>query len=97
MEISEVRFERRVVKSPDVLLQQIDGEAVLLHMTRGEYYGLDSVGTAMWQALEESSSIQSAYERLAAEFAVEPDQLKTDLHKLIQDLVKHELVQVADA
>jgi hypothetical protein len=96
MEISEVRFDRRVVKSPDVLLQQIEGESVLLHMTLGEYYGLNVPGTAMWQALAESPSIQVAYDRLAAEFDVEPERLKSDLIRLIQDLTVQGLIQLAD-
>ena len=94
MGIVDLTADFRLVPSREVLLQQIDGEAVLLHMTLGEYYGLNPSGTMMWQALVESPSLQAAYERLIAEYDVEPDVLKQDLIRLVDDLVAHALVQL---
>jgi hypothetical protein len=97
METLEIPFDRHVVLSPDVLLQHIDGESVLLHMTLGEYYGLNESGTAMWRALSESPSVQAAYERLSDEFDVEPERIKMDLTRLVQDLLAHELIKLDPA
>ncbi len=85
-------FRTRVVKPPDILMQELEGESVFLHLERGEYLGLDEVGTRMWETLVASESIQAAYESLLAEYDVEPDQLRRDLDELLEKLLEHGLV-----
>lgn len=88
-------FERRVVVAPDVLVRDLDGETVLLNLNSELYFGLDPVGTAMWQALTLSDSIQAAYSILLAAYDVDPGQLRRDLAQLIESLIAHGLL-VAD-
>ena len=40
--------------SPEALFQELDGETVLLNLQSERYYGLDDVGTRMWQLLAEN-------------------------------------------
>src|SRR5262249_17168187 len=91
-----IRTTKRVVVPPDVLINVIDGESVLLNLKTESYFGLDDVGTRMWQALTGSESIQAACERLLSEFEVERPQLEQDLEALIKKLVEHGLVDLVD-
>lgn len=88
---------RRVSQPEHVLLQEVNGESVLVNLNTEHYFGLDDVGTSMWAALTSSPSIHHAYERLLAEYAVAPDQLRRDLLELLQQLVEHGLVQLSEA
>ncbi len=63
---------KRVVVQPDVLANVIDGEAVLLNLKSECYFGLDEVGTRMWQVLTESESVRVAYETLQSARATSP-------------------------
>lgn len=82
----------RVVKSPDVLLQDLNGEAVLLNLRNGKYYGMDENSFYMYKTLISASSIQTAYESLLQEFDVTPDQLLTDLESFISTLKENDLI-----
>ncbi len=85
------------VSSPEgVLIRELDGEAVLLNLNSEAYFGLDEVGTRMWNALTTSKSVQAAYETLLGEFEVEADRLHTDLQDLVTQLVDHGLLEVRD-
>ena len=77
-----VSFDTRVVRPSDILMQELEGESVFLHLERGQYLGLDEVATRMWEALVSSESIQAAYDSLLGEFDVEPEQLRRDLEEL---------------
>jgi hypothetical protein len=81
----------------DVLIRELDGEAVLLNLKSEAYFGLDEVGTRMWQVLTTSESIEAAYETLLAEYEVEPARLHQDLTGLIDRLVEHGLLEVSGA
>lgn len=77
-----------------VLFREVGGEAVLLHTDSGKYFGLDPVGTRMWQVLAEEGDIEPACQRLLGEFEVEEERLRRDLVSLIDDLKTHRLLEV---
>jgi Coenzyme PQQ synthesis protein D (PqqD) len=95
--VTVISSAKRVAALPDVLANVVDGETVFLNLKSESYFGLDEVGTRMWQVLTTSESVQVAYETLLAEYEVEKDQLQRDLDDLIEQLVGHELVEVVDA
>lgn len=86
----------RVIKPPDVLLQDLEGEAVLLNLTNGQYYGMDENSHHMYQTLVSSSSIKVAYETLLIEYEIEPEQLEADLEQFVSHLLDNGLLIYAD-
>ena len=89
-----ISFEKKVVIPKDVLVNELQGESVLLNLDNENYYGLDEVGTRMWAVLKESETIQAAYDSLVDEYEVEPEVLRKDLEALIQHLLDEGLVQL---
>lgn len=83
------------VRMPDEVLFRILGdEAVILNLSTGTYFGLDSVGTRMWQLISEHESTEKVVEALLAEYDVEEKQLRRDLDDLIRELTDKGLVTV---
>ncbi len=72
--------------SPDVLEQELDGETVLLDLGSDNYFGLDEVGTRVWQLLRDGKDSEAIVDRMADEFDVEIGQLRTDLEALLAEL-----------
>ena len=89
-----ITFTNRVRVSPDVLVSNMEGESVLLNLQSETYFGLDEVGTHMWNTLTGAESIQAAYDALAAEYDVEPDRLRDDLEELVRKLTEQGLVEI---
>ena len=87
---------RHVVKGPDVLLQDLEGEAVLLNLRNGQYYGLDENSYHMYKTLTSSRSVQAAYEALLQEYEIEPGQLRSDLDKFLTHLLENGLLIYAN-
>jgi hypothetical protein len=86
------------VRSPDhVLVRELGGESLLLNLDSETYFGLDDVGTRMWTLLVASPSIEHALAALCAEYGVEDDILRRDLAALLDELLDHGLLVVADA
>ena len=88
-------FDSKVRVPEDVLVAQLDGESVLLNVKSAYYFGLDEVGTRIWDLLVSSESIQRAYESGLAEFDVEPDSFRTDMAELLDSLVGQGLLEVS--
>src|SRR5438128_1661217 len=87
-------FTFRVSVAPDVLVQVMGEEAVMLNLKTELYLGLDAVGTRMWILLTESPSIQHAYESLLREYEVEATRLERELNDFIDRLLEQSLIHL---
>ena len=82
--------------SPDVLFQEINGETVLLDLMSESYFGLDKTATRIWQLLQADKALPEIYRIMAAEFEVDPEELKRDLRDHLEELSTAGLVTVTD-
>lgn len=82
-----------VTPSPEVLFRELSGEGMLLNLRSGRYYGLDGVGTRIWQMLTEGRSIEAAVVQLLAEYDVSRERLEQDVRSFVGALETHGLVR----
>jgi coenzyme PQQ synthesis protein D (PqqD) len=86
----------RVAVNSSVICADLEGEAVLLDIETGMYFGLDAVGTRIWTLLEQGASEGELLAQILEEYAVEPDRLKSDLSDFLAVLQTHRLARVVD-
>ncbi len=91
---SAVTLDSRVARSSDVLVQILDGEAVLLDLASESYFGLNTVGTRIWSLLGELPDLRAIHARLCAEFDADPERIANDLQLLVGRLAETGLVKV---
>ena len=84
-------FTRKLRFSDTVLSQEIDGEMVLLDTNTEQYFGLDTVATDFWKLLGEDMTLEKTYKELLNIYEVEPNILKKDLEKFVEDILKNDL------
>lgn len=76
----------------DIAFRDIAGEAVVLNLSTGIYFGLDAVGTRIWHLLAEHGSSEPVVNTLLAEYDVEEERLRRDIEALLQQLLDKGLV-----
>ena len=77
-----------------VVVQEIGGEAVLVDLRGGFYYGLNGTATEMWKTLVERQTPAAALERLKQTQAAPIEVLERDLLRLAEDLLQRKLLTV---
>lgn len=87
---------KRVVAAENVLVRELAGESVLLHLDSESYFGLDEIGTGMWEVLIAHPSVDAAFLALLETYDVAPDQLRVDLEQFVAQLAQAGLVDVRD-
>ena len=85
----------RVRVNDDVLFQELQGEAVVLNLKSGVYFGLDPVGTRIWQLFAAHESLSEIAHAIVAEYDVTEDRSAADLLALVTDLERNGLVTVS--
>jgi hypothetical protein len=84
----------RVEVPKHVLVRFLDKESVFLNLETENYYGLDEIGTRMWQVVTAAPTIDDAYAQLLSEFDVEADLLRQNFSELLGRLVDLGLLRV---
>lgn len=88
--------DTRLSHSDDVLYQEVGGEAVLLDLASEQYFGLDPVGTRIWDLLDGQTSLDSIHRHLCSEYDADPERIRDDLMSLADALLTAGLVRQAD-
>ncbi len=89
-----MNLNQKITLSPDVISQEVSGETVLLDLESENYFGLDEVGTRIWQLIKEKEDLQAIYNTLLDEYEVEESRLQADLEALLGDISKLGLVSL---
>ncbi len=90
--MTKTTLHTHVQVPPAVLFRDLDGEAILLNTASGNYFGLDAVGSRMWQSLSQGGSVAQAYAMLLREYKVTPEQLQADLLTFVDKLCERALL-----
>jgi hypothetical protein len=84
-----------ITVDPDVVFRELDGEAVILNLESGIYFGLDYVGTRIWQLIREHGALQKVFETMCDEYDVGSDTLERDLLQLVDELCVKRLARAS--
>lgn len=80
-------LQDRLEPSPDVVTRVLDNETVLMDMASGSYFGLDEVGTVIWQALDEGETLASACDRVSESYDIDRARVEADVAALADAIV----------
>ena len=83
----------RVVLSDEQVYTTLGGEAVILGLRDGVYYGLDAVGARVWELIAEPRRVADLVSTIVSEFDVTVEQCERDLIALLDDLAARSLVR----
>lgn len=90
--MTEITIESRIKLSDEVLFQELEGDAVLLDMKSGVYFGLDRVGTRMWQLMSDTQPLSAVVAAVVSEFDVAEERCAEDVLALARKLAEQGLL-----
>jgi len=72
----------------------LNGETVLLSSTTNQYYGLNTVGSRIWELIQQPRRLSAICNVLAEEFQVDPSICERDTRELVGKLGEAELAKL---
>jgi hypothetical protein len=80
----------------EVAAKVMDGEAIIINLTNGMYYSMDQVGGLLWELIERGETLSAMVDAVVASYDVDATQARTDLERLLAELLDEQLVVDAD-
>jgi hypothetical protein len=86
-----------VVAVADQVSTRLDDDTVVLELKKGTYYGLNSVGSLIWELIQKPQSIAAVYSAVQEQYDVDSETCKRDVLQLIEELQVAGLVELRSA
>ena len=82
-------------RNPELLAVDMDGETVMMDMESGNYFGINAVGSHIWEVLETENKVTTIIETVSSQFEVKNgDTVQEDIMAFLGDMVEQRLVEV---
>ena len=84
---------RRLRISPDAMESRVGDETVILHLGNDTYFGLDALGTRIWEMLRDGHDLAAILDHIATAYQAARSTVEADLRLFIEDLIAHGLLE----
>lgn len=81
-------------RGADQISCDLDGGAAILQVVSGSYFGLDDVGSFVWEVLANPATFSDLASRIVDEFDVERSRCEADLRALLVELEGEKLIEI---
>lgn len=78
--------------SSDAVANQVGEETVILHLGNGTYFGLDTIGTSLWDGLKAGKTPSEVCDLILQEYDVDRPTVESDIRGFLDELAKNDLV-----
>ena len=86
-------FDYPFTINPDIIIQHLEDQVVLLNPDSGAAFGLDGVSTHVWELMQSVDNMAPVKQQMLLDFEVEEDRLEKDLINFYQQLKTIELIR----
>ena len=83
-----------ISRNPQIISSKMDNEVVMMNIEKGNYYGLNRVGSEIWEKMSEPLTFTALCETLLQEFNVEKEQCEKEVAAYLEKLVNEGLILV---
>ena len=83
-----------LVASTQQVSSDLAGEAVILQLNSGEYYGLNPVGAFVWSLIQRPRTVAELRDAVCRKYDVAPERCERDLDTLLGELRAADLIEV---
>jgi hypothetical protein len=80
---------------PDHVSCDMAGEAVLLNVKNGIYYGLDHIGAMIWKLVQTGATIEQVVNAVTSEYDVDREQCARDMIDFFTNMESYGFVEVS--
>ena len=90
----ELTRESVISQVEEIVASDIDGETVMMSIESGKYYGLDDIGSRIWEFIEKPIKVSDLIDTLLERFDVDRETCEKDVLKFLNELNEDKILIV---
>ena len=84
-----------VSKSTELLASELDGELVMMDVETGKYFGLNGVGSVIWNLIDKPHSVSEICSQLEKEYDVEASTCEQEVLAFLNSMDTEKMLVIA--
>ena len=89
-----IKTESYIKRNKEVFASEIDEEVVMMNVDTGKYYGMDAIGSRIWELIDEKIQVKKLISTLMEEYDVSEEECRNDVLEFLNELYDQQLVQI---
>jgi Coenzyme PQQ synthesis protein D (PqqD) len=85
-----------IIQDQEPIVASVHDEVVMLSARAEAYFGLDGVGSEIWNMIEQPRRVRDICAQLVGRYEVEPQTCEDDLLKFLYELLDYGLIRLVD-
>lgn len=94
--MGKITLSTLVQRNQSLVSTRIDEDTVMMSIDNGEYYGLNPIGTRVWELIENPVVVSQIISRLQDEFDVSPEVCEADTMEFLNQLYAKNLLYILE-
>jgi hypothetical protein len=94
MKKQNISMDSVVYQIEDIVASDIDDEKVMMSVEKGEYFGLDPIGSRVWELIEKPVKVTGLIDALLLLYDVDREICERDVLAFLEELQKDGILQV---
>ncbi|GJM41134.1 MAG: hypothetical protein DHS20C20_14160 [Ardenticatenaceae bacterium] len=94
--MNQLTISSKIIRSEEFITSTVENEVVMMSLEKGNYYGLDSIGSFIWENMAQPTTVETLCQKLTEKFDVKPEQCQADVLVFLSELLQEEMVQILD-
>ena len=90
-----IKLSSIVSKSTELLASELDGELVMMDVESGKYYGLNGMGSVIWNMIDDPKSVSEICLQLEKEYDVEKETCEQEVMAFLNSMDKEKMLVIA--
>ncbi len=81
-------------RNPDLLVNTVDKETVMMSVEKGNYYGFNATGNLIWKFLETEKTMAELLDFLQDKFNLKKENVDNEVYPFIEKLIEEKILIV---
>jgi hypothetical protein len=88
----EIYTQTTIQREQGMIQAVIDGETIMMNVENGDYYGLDSIASRIWELIETPQTVGALKKQLLEEYAVDDAQCENDVIHFLAEMAEEKII-----
>ncbi|MGD8781906.1 MAG: lasso peptide biosynthesis PqqD family chaperone [Ignavibacteria bacterium] len=93
---AELNMDSVIAQNKNLVVSEINGETVMMSLEKGNYYGMNLIGSRIWEIVKEPKPVNEIVDELLKEYSVEKEQCVEDVTSYINKLLDENIIEIVN-
>ncbi len=88
----QIQLNSVIIINPEIIFNIIDGEVVIMSIAKNNFYGIDEIGSHIWELLKKPKSVEEIITIMEQNYEVDRTTCQKDVIEFLEEILAQGLI-----